>query len=756
MRCRLLLTCLAIACLALAGLGGLANPAAAQQLTYTAVMLDGSRQALTLEVPTGTPIDELQLPAEIADQIYSLSDGTTTVLAADLARIPPPVTSPAGPAAPPVVPITPDPSPGTGEKIEKSHSKAEPKRLGNGRRISKPGQRKRHRDPDKKNPTYSYALPGPAPIGVPNFFIDRFRIPPFLLSIYQAAGIEYGVPWEVLAAINEIETDYGRNLNVSTAGARGWMQFMPATWKQYGVDANNDGTEDPYNPVDAIFSAARYLRAADAATDLKKAIFAYNHADWYVDSVILRAKVIAAMPVDLVGSLTGLTQGRFPVESLPGRSREPLARERGPGRGALPTYEGAIDPSDAGQRLKPGENAARPVESETRNSMQIDAAAGSNVIAVQDGKIVAIGESKRLGRFIRLRDLYGNTYTYAQLGTIARTHEVRTEDDADSAALAPPSAPQALEEFKVPSLALPVATTAPTTPYTGSSEEPLKEGSHVTAGTVLGTVGQERDAEPKLQFAIRPAGKGAPQIDPKPILDGWRLLETTAIYRAEDAKESSEADQLTIGQILLMSKDALTKRVLTDPRIEIYECGRRDIEAGIIDRRVLATISLLANSGLQPTISSLRCGHSRLTTSGNVSYHSMGGAIDIAAINGIPILGHQGPGSITDQTVRKLLTLQGNMKPDEIISLAQYGGTDNTYAMGDHDDHIHVGFRPLADSDAAKTLDATIKPSQWNRLIERLGKIENPTVDPHPSDFSISATAPAKKSDDESGHHHSD
>ncbi|HEX8206249.1 MAG TPA: hypothetical protein VF587_09345, partial [Solirubrobacteraceae bacterium] len=63
--------------------------------------------------------------------------------------------------------------------------------------------------PTLDNPTLSLAQPGPAPIGVPNFFIDKFRIPPFLLSIYQAAGIEYGVRWEVLAAINEIETDYG-------------------------------------------------------------------------------------------------------------------------------------------------------------------------------------------------------------------------------------------------------------------------------------------------------------------------------------------------------------------------------------------------------------------------------------------------------------------------------------------------------------------------------------------------------------------
>ena len=100
---------------------------------------------------------------------------------------------------------------------------------------------------------------------MPNVVIQQFHVPIFLLPIYQAAGSQYGIRWEVLAAINEIETDYGRNLNVSTAGAVGWMQFMPSTWKLYGVDANKDGYKDPNNPADAIFAAARYLRAAGAA-----------------------------------------------------------------------------------------------------------------------------------------------------------------------------------------------------------------------------------------------------------------------------------------------------------------------------------------------------------------------------------------------------------------------------------------------------------------------------------------------------------
>ena len=110
---------------------------------------------------------------------------------------------------------------------------------------------------------------------------------------------------------------------------------------------------------------------------------------------------------------------------------------------------------------------------------------------------------------------------------------------------------------------------------------------------------------------------------------------------------------------------------------------------------MLATLEYLASSGLKPTVSSLRCGHGYLTASGNVSEHSTGTAVDIAAVNGVPIVGHQGSGSITDITIQRLLTLQGTMKPHQIISLMTFDGADNTFAMGDHADHIHVGWRPL-------------------------------------------------------------
>jgi len=107
-----------------------------------------------------------------------------------------------------------------------------------------------------------------------------------LLSLWQQAGAEYGVPWQVLAAINKIESNFGRNMGPSSAGAIGWMQFMPSTWMRWGVDANGDGIADPWNASDAIFSAARYLAAAGAPADLYRAVFAYNHADWYVREVL--------------------------------------------------------------------------------------------------------------------------------------------------------------------------------------------------------------------------------------------------------------------------------------------------------------------------------------------------------------------------------------------------------------------------------------------------------------------------------------
>jgi murein DD-endopeptidase MepM/ murein hydrolase activator NlpD len=107
-----------------------------------------------------------------------------------------------------------------------------------------------------------------------------------LHSLWQRAGYAYGIPWQVLGAINKIESNFGQNMGPSSAGAVGWMQFMPSTWLRWGTDADGDGIADPWNPVDAVYSAARYLAAAGGQTDISRGIFSYNHADWYVRQVL--------------------------------------------------------------------------------------------------------------------------------------------------------------------------------------------------------------------------------------------------------------------------------------------------------------------------------------------------------------------------------------------------------------------------------------------------------------------------------------
>ena len=149
------------------------------------------------------------------------------------------------------------------------------------------------------------------------------RPPSFLIPIYMEAGHKFGVPWEVLAAINAIETDYGQNLNTSSAGAVGWMQFEPSTWAQYGMAVDGHSTPNPYDPRDAIFSAAKYLAAAGAREDVAKAVFSYNHASWYVDEVMARAHAIASHAQ--YQHMT-VKHGTFSVDFATGVKKTPVVR----------------------------------------------------------------------------------------------------------------------------------------------------------------------------------------------------------------------------------------------------------------------------------------------------------------------------------------------------------------------------------------------------------------------------------------------
>ena len=575
--------------------------------------------------------------------------------------------------------------------------------------------------PTVANPTTTIAPFGPAPIGVPNFVIDSFEIPPFLLPIYQACGTEYGVPWEVLASINKIESGFGTNLNVSSAGAVGWMQFLPSSWEAFGLDANGDGRKDPYNPVDAICAAAHYLKLAGAHQDLYQAIFAYNHADWYVQEVLLYARAYGRLPSDLVGSLTGLTEGaHFPI-AADARYADDIAAREALKKGESPEYG----------------NAAEVISSSpTPRGINIFSKQGAPVVAVNDGVIRKLGHSDNLGNFVVLEDTYGNRYTYAELGNLVRHHRTVVMPTGKEKRV-----PVESQNLRPRLRALPGRTgserqttnDAVEAAVAAGSDGSLKVGSKVIAGTVIARVGEGGDGvDPHINFSIRPAGKGAPRIDPKPILDGWKLLEATAIYRA---KGKSPFAKLSGAGVLLLSKEALQKRVLDNKHLDIYECGREDIAAGRIDRRLLAMLEYLTVRGYDLTITSLQCGHGLLTTSGNVSEHSTGDAVDIAVIDGIPVTGHQGPGTVTDELIQTVLQLQGTMHPHQVISLEDLPGP-TSFPLPDHYDHVHVGYHVLEGGPEAQ-FAALLKPNQWQRLINRLGEIENPDVPVNPSKYAV-------------------
>ena len=792
MKIRLLYTLLVAALVAVAAVGLGSLPANAELKTVQVRLDSGELVSVQVDVPPGTPLEDIEIPTvpDVTEPDDGSGDGGGSGGSGGSGG----TTDPSAPESTDQQEQKPSKTQDGTKNAGDEDATRDEIDLGPGAKVEGPRDRKRKtgdrlRNPDgsptRSNPTFFDALPGPARVtGVPNFVIRKFQVPVFLLSIYQAAGIQYGVHWQVLAAINEIETDYGRNLNVSSAGAVGWMQFLPSTWRMYGVDANSDGKKDPYNPVDAIFAAARYLKAAGYEESVRRAIFAYNHADWYVDSVLLRATRIKQMPDDFVSSLTGLTEGRFPV----------AARAR---------YADDISELEAQKRFERGENAANVVEdSLTRRGIDIFAREGSPVVAVNDGVIKKIGQSRKLGRHIVLQDVYGNRFTYAHLGSVSQSYPVPKDD-----AINPDQHAQAISaNDKKPSrpasagrqLDTSDSVTSHKSANSGSAPAPrptiplkerlfahperpnardaggddqilsskgkldgfttfrnyfsrafglnardvrlksLQEGSRVIGGTILGRIGETIEGKAAhVYFEIQPVGRGAPRIDPKPILDGWKLLEATAIYRAAGENALYGDDETSIGQILLMPKPLLEKRVLADERIELYPCGSQDVQSGQIDRRVLATLEVLAERGFRTTVTSLKCGHSFYTSSGNVSQHSSGNAVDIAAVNGIPILGHQEPGGIADQVINVLLQMQGTLQADQIISLIEKGGP--TFAMADHNDHIHVGFQPLFGANTKQGMKALaiLKPDQWDDLIGRLREIDNPTVPTKTSKFAI-------------------
>lgn len=602
--------------------------------------------------------------------------------------------------------------------------------------------------------------------------LDYYRIPMFLLPIYQAAAVQYGVPWEVLAAINEVETNYGSDLSLSSAGAEGWMQFMPSTWLRYGVDVQDAGYADPYNPVDAIFAAARYLRAAGAAHSLKSAIFSYNHSEAYVESVLLRAKLIAHYPTAVIETLTGLAEGSLPVahalataEALlapgsasasidsvrPGKASSTKRRSGGakssstvesaaPGSALTPGSVPAPTPGQSAAAATGGSAAA------TQRFGELVGPAGAPVVAVQDGKIVRLGRSRKLGNYVILRDVYGDVFTYAGLGSIAPTYVPPKLDGAGQVAGVvaagaqagnDPTPGQPASAGRQSPLTLHVKVPAksgggngaesgsvepegevgegigkvrmyahPASSYAHAAiararaagtlygqRKPLRQGSVVSQGTVLGQSSPgPGPAQGNLRFAISPAGD-AGTVPVQPVLESWRQLD--AALHPRGAKRSSGLIGATAGDAFLLSRAALQRAVLSDPGIGLDACTKSDVASGAIDTRVLASLVFLSRSGLKPTLGAMPCAS---IVKGGISIPGQTGALpplrsfQIVKVNGVSVAGHQGAGSIADLTIRTLLTLQGRFAPARIASLMRYPGSAATQASAADWRTIRVAF----------------------------------------------------------------
>jgi len=638
--------------------------------------------------------------------------------------------------------------------------------------------------------------------------LSFYRIPLFLLPIYQAAAVQYGVPWQILAAINEIETNYGVDQSVSSAGAVGWMQFMPATWMQYGVDALNAGYADPYNPVDAVFAAARYLRAAGAATDLHGAILAYNHSEEYVSSVLLRAKLISTYPKPVIATLTGLIDDRLPVSgkrlSWGPPPAEPSSQSATANATALKGQTPSAPPSPTAAALAAG-SPARPAPLQL---VDLSSAPNATAVAVQDGRVLALGRSRALGRYVILRDVYGDVFTYAGLGSIAPTYRLPKAPHAAPTAKAPVVAAGTAHDPapKLPAsagrpgpLTLSVQTPTPqsapmklslamseSTPagmgrmrlfaHPGNPDAraaalinarkaaralpadrplPLRAGAVLAKGTVLGRVRTPPGAKDgHLRFAIQPA-HDLNTIDPRPILKNWVQLDSALHPRG--ATGEPQLLGATASDVFLFTKSQLQREVLSDPGIVMGTCERAEVAAGAIDRRVLAVLAFLSRSSLKPSVGTLRCGAGAYDVSGYVPVTHLGDGLAITKINGEPISGHQGSGSVTDLTIRTLLTLQGEFIPQKIVSLMSYPGAPSTLARADHGSYIEVLFAPAqrhtltvkaalkaahsagAAKTAASPLSAgsDLSPAQWNQLITHIATLPAPVVAVKPSSAAI-------------------
>ncbi len=437
-------------------------------------------------------------------------------------------------------------------------------------------------------PAPSYGVPGAA-----SGSCLSTSPPPGLLPIYQRAAEAYGLGPQgpsVLAAINQIETNFGELNNVtSSAGAIGWMQFMPSTWASYGVDANGDGRKDPYDPEDAIFAAASYLKASGMPADTAGAIYSYNHADWYVSEVLANA-----------GCFGSLESGSFTLEpkvQVLTCSPDKQWDKRIPAD-YLKAFESAAGRYNLGRR-------------------GVWALAGVARLESSFGRSMSKAQLRRTGALGLDRSEWRRFGVDGNGDGLVRHSEI-----ADSAA---------------------------TLARIAWSRGGLEAGifSHNQAHWYVEAVLNEGD-----QMA------GSCDVSTVPWQIQFPAVTSSAI----------NWNNLTLSNSL----------------------EKRDLDTGAIDPRIVGLIGAITQSH-SITLSALRSDHSMYASSGNVSNHFYGRAMDIAVVDGVPCT-NVSPDAPCGRLGETLAHLSGISHPTELIYCYDLDGPGPAWAQADHCDHVHAGF----------------------------------------------------------------
>ena len=534
----------------------------------------------------------------IAATVVGAAIAAQTAVAQTTTTEPPPTTTTPPPEPPPTLPQVPTTAPPKYIPKPKPKPKPMPKpstKPQGGKRQPNPSKPKQETNEKGAAENGGNAVPPPT-TPLPTA-CGPVAVPAFLPPIYQAAAQAYDLgpagP-SILAAINEIESGFGQNLGPSSAGAVGWMQFMPSTWAAYGVDADGDGDKDPNEPHDAIFAAARYLRAAGMPEDPEGAVFAYNHADWYVAEVLARAACFSGIGNGAIGGL-----------SLIPKRQELVCAPADDSRVKIPE-----------QYMRAFEDAAGRYELDQAGVWALAAVAR---VESNFGKGMSARDLESRGPLGISED---NWNRYAVDGDGNGT--VKRSSPADSA-----------------------ATLARMIWAAGDLRAGLFQHNHA-----------EWYVEAVLQDAE--AMKGTCQV------------KTVAYSVALPGPTNAPINW---------------RNVELSNSLEMV-----DLQSGAIDPRIINLIGAISQQHTI-TISSLRSDHSKMTSSGNVSNHYYGRAMDISAIDGVPCT-NVTPDGPCGTLARQLGALPPGQEPTELIYCWDPDGpaNPNGFAQADHCDHIHVGF----------------------------------------------------------------